>query len=125
MSSMLRASLPYTLALAVIAFLVFNFAVTLPLSSGWAFIAGVLTCGILVPILVDVKGPAVSAEISTQEIPNHEYEETFESLTEKTWQTITEKNALKKRKKFCDTLLRKGWESELVYEAAKKLEKNS
>ncbi|WP_290858567.1 regulatory protein RecX [Flavobacterium sp.] len=60
-----------------------------------------------------------------QEIPNHEYEETFETLTEKTWQTITEKNALKKRKKFCDTLLRKGWESELVYEAVKKLEKNS
>jgi len=60
-----------------------------------------------------------------QEIPSHEYEETFESLTEKTWQTITEKNALKKRKKFCDTLLRKGWESELVYEAVKKLEKNS
>jgi len=60
-----------------------------------------------------------------QEIPSHEYEETFESLTEKTWQTITEKNALKKRKKFCDTLLRKGWESELVYEAVKKLEKNT
>jgi len=60
-----------------------------------------------------------------QEIPSHEYEETFETLTEKTWQAITEKNALKKRKKFCDTLLRKGWESELVYEAVKQLEKNS
>ena len=60
-----------------------------------------------------------------QEIPSHEYEETFETLTEKTWQAITEKNALKKRKKFCDTLLRKGWESELVYEVVKKLEKNS
>ncbi len=60
-----------------------------------------------------------------QEIPSHEYEKTFESLTEKTWQTITEKNALKKRKKFCDTLLRKGWESELVYEVVKKLERNS
>lgn len=73
MSSMLRASLPYTLALAVIAFLVFNLAVTLPLSSGWAFVAGVLTCGILVPILVDVKGPAVSAEISTQESPSSDF----------------------------------------------------
>jgi len=33
-----------------------------------------------------------------------------------------EKNQLKKRKKFCDYLLRKGWESELVYEKVKELE---
>ncbi len=76
----------------------------------------------------ELKQRQISAYLITkglQEIPSHEYEETFETLTEKTWQAITEKNALKKRKKFCDTLLRKGWESELVYEVVKKLEKNS
>lgn len=55
MSSTLRVSLPFTLALAVIAYIAFSFLFTLPLSAAWAFVAGVLTCGILVPILVDVK----------------------------------------------------------------------
>lgn len=75
----------------------------------------------------ELKQRQISSYLITkglQEIPSHEYEETFTTLTQKTWQSITEKNALKKRKKFCDTLLRKGWESELVYEAVKKLEKN-
>ena len=49
-------------------------------------------------------------------IPSDEYEMTFETLAEKHWETITEKNELKKRKKFCDYLLRKGWESELILE---------
>ena len=48
---------------------------------------------------------------------------TFETLAEKHWETTTEKNDLKKRKKFCDYLLRKGWESERVYEKVKELEK--
>jgi regulatory protein len=48
---------------------------------------------------------------------------TFEALAEKIWETIVEKNTLKKRKKFCDTLLRKGWESELIYTKVKELEK--
>lgn len=64
MSSTLRVSLPYTLALAVIAYVVFSFIFTLPLSAAWAFIAGVLACGILVPILVDLKGPANSTDDS-------------------------------------------------------------
>jgi regulatory protein len=57
-----------------------------------------------------------------KEIPIHEYQTTFETLSEKHWETIVEKNAQKKRKKFCDYLLRKGWESELVYEKVKELE---
>lgn len=56
-------------------------------------------------------------------IPPEEYETTFTDLAEKTWESIREKNQLKKRKKFCDTLLRKGWESELVYEKVKMLKK--
>ncbi len=58
-------------------------------------------------------------------IPDEEYEITFAELAQKTWETIPEKNILKKRKKFCDTLLRKGWESDWVYEAVKKLERLS
>ena len=61
---------------------------------------------------------------SLKEIPESEYETTFETLAEKHWDTISEKNTLKKRKKFCDYLLRKGWESELVYGKVKSLEKN-
>lgn len=59
---------------------------------------------------------------SLKEIPETEYETTFKLLAEKNWDAITEKNALKKRKKCCDYLLRKGWESNLVYEKVKQLE---
>jgi len=59
---------------------------------------------------------------SLKEIPLEEYETTFLTLSEKFWDTITEKNPLKKRKKCCDYLLRKGWESDLVYEKVKQLE---
>jgi regulatory protein len=59
---------------------------------------------------------------SLKEIPETEYEATFQTLAEKNWDAITEKNALKKRKKCCDYLLRKGWESDLVYEKVKQLE---
>jgi regulatory protein len=58
-----------------------------------------------------------------KEIPTDEYELTFEALAEKIWETIIERNSVKKRKKFCDTLLRKGWESELIYTKVKELEK--
>lgn len=59
---------------------------------------------------------------SLKEIPATEYEVTFHLLAEKHWDAITEKNALKKRKKCCDYLLRKGWESNWVYEKVKQLE---
>lgn len=59
---------------------------------------------------------------SLKEIPSEEYQMTFDLLSEKYWESITEKNALKKRKKFCDYLLRKGWESDWVYEKVKSLE---
>lgn len=57
-----------------------------------------------------------------KEIDDEEYTTTFHSLSEITWVNITEKNKLKKRKKFCDYLLRKGFESNLVYEKVKELE---
>ncbi|MGO4819907.1 MULTISPECIES: regulatory protein RecX [unclassified Flavobacterium] len=57
-----------------------------------------------------------------KEITPEEYIETFENLAERTWIHIKESNNLKKRKKFCDNLLRKGFESNLVYEKVKELE---
>ncbi len=58
-----------------------------------------------------------------KEIPSDEYQTTFHTLCEKHWESIFENNALKKRKKFCDYLLRKGWESDWIYEKVKELEK--
>ena len=57
------------------------------------------------------------------EIREEEYLDTFDKLTEKHWETIRETNFEKKKKKFCDYLLRKGWESNLVYQKLKELEK--
>jgi regulatory protein len=61
-------------------------------------------------------------EIALKEIIEEEYFNTFESLAQKNWDSIHEKNGLKKRKKFCDFLLRKGFESNLIYEKLKELE---
>ena len=58
-----------------------------------------------------------------KEIPEHEYLNTFEQITLRFWDSLPEKNSLKKRKKFCDYFLRKGWESDWVYEKAMALEK--
>lgn len=64
----------------------------------------------------------VNIKTALKEISDDEYETTFEALAERQWDSITEKNALKRRKKFCDFLLRKGFESNLVYEKVKVLE---
>ena len=54
-----------------------------------------------------------------KEITPDEYFETFEKLALRTWENIRETNTMKKRKKVCDSLLRKGFESALVYEKVK------
>ncbi len=59
-----------------------------------------------------------------KEITPEEYLETFHTLAERNWESIREKNTLKKRKKFCDYMLRRGFESNLVYEKVKELEKS-
>jgi SOS response regulatory protein OraA/RecX len=51
--------------------------------------------------------------ISTKSLPKNT-EETFQNLADR-WKTA-QRDALKRRKKFCDNLLRKGFESNLVYE---------
>lgn len=60
--------------------------------------------------------------MALNEITDEEYFETFEALSQKNWESIRETNSLKKRKKFCDFLLRRGFESHLIYEKVKQLE---
>ena len=60
--------------------------------------------------------------LALKEITTEEYEATFHNLAEQNWESIREINPLKKRKKFCDYVLRKGFESNLVYEKVKELE---
>lgn len=57
-----------------------------------------------------------------KQISEDEYLETFHALADRNWDTISEKNKYKKRTKFCDYMLRKGFESQLVYEKVKQLE---
>ncbi|MFB3386396.1 regulatory protein RecX [Flavobacterium sp. LAR06] len=62
--------------------------------------------------------------LALKEISADEYETTFNNLAERCWSGIQEKNSLKKRKKFCDYMLRRGYESNLVYDKVKDLENN-
>lgn len=57
----LRASLPYTLALAVLAYLVFYWFPDFSLQQELFVVIGVLLAGILIPVLLDVKGSAVAS----------------------------------------------------------------
>ena len=57
-----------------------------------------------------------------KEITSEEYLETFHALADRNWESIRETNVLKKRKKFCDYMLRRGFESNLVYDKVKELE---
>lgn len=54
-----------------------------------------------------------------------EYETTFQTAALKHWNSITETNIYKKRKKFCEFLLRKGFESSRIYELLRKFETQS
>jgi regulatory protein len=57
-----------------------------------------------------------------KEITPEEYLDTFHTLAERHWESIREKDTLKRRKKFCDYMLRRGFESNLVYDKVKELE---
>lgn len=60
--------------------------------------------------------------IALKEISQEEYYSNFDALANRHWESIRESNSLKKRKKFCDFMLRKGFESNLVYEKVRDLE---
>ncbi|AWG20637.1 recombinase RecX [Flavobacterium faecale] len=62
-------------------------------------------------------------KIALKEIEG-EYDANFESWSERFWETLFEKNVMKKRKKFCDYFLRRGFESFLIYDKVKELEDN-
>lgn len=57
-----------------------------------------------------------------KEIPQETYIENFHLLAEKQWDTVLERNLPKKKKKIADYLLRKGWETHLVYDKLNELE---
>ena len=61
-------------------------------------------------------------DLALKEISDTDYLTTLDALAEKRFlQLASEKNLLKKRKKFVDYLLYRGWESFLVYEKVREL----
>jgi regulatory protein len=79
-------------------------------------------------IINELKQRQISApniKCSLTEISDEEYHDTFNKLAQRHWETIRETNVQKKNKKFCDYLLRKGWESNLVYGKMKELSSTS
>ena len=79
-------------------------------------------------IVNELKFRNISSRIITsalKEIPEETYLENFHRLSEKHWNNITERKCPKKNKKFVDFLLRKGYETSLIYEKLKELEVGS
>ena len=72
----LRASLPYTLALAVLAYLGFTFLPVLGFAQEVLVVIGVLLSGVLVPVLMDVKGQAAETPTTTQTVADYKGETT-------------------------------------------------
>ncbi len=66
--------------------------------------------------LRDISAPNIRAAM--QELDAEDYEGRFAEIAQKHWETIAEKHPLKKKKKFTDYLIRKGFESDLVFKAA-------
>jgi regulatory protein len=66
-----------------------------------------------------ISTPNIKSALS--ELNDEEYYDIFDKLSERIWDSTLEKNPLKKRKKCCDYLLRKGWESDLVFEKIQSL----
>ena len=76
-------------------------------------------------IVNELKFRNISSRIITialKEIPEETYLENFHQLAEKHWNNITERKGSKKNKKFLDFLLRKGYETSLIYEKLKELD---
>lgn len=61
-------------------------------------------------------------KLALKEISDEEYAASFDALALRNWNIITISHKQKRRKKFCDYLLRKGYESNLVYEKVTELE---
>ena len=62
-------------------------------------------------------------DLALKEIPQSEYLATFHSLAEKQWELIKESNLNKKKNKFLGYMIRKGYDTNLIYDKLKELEK--
>jgi regulatory protein len=72
-----------------------------------------------VRIVNELKARQISVyNINTalKEIPDNDYYDSFHTLAEKQWESINENNIQKKKKKFFDFMMRKGFETNLIYE---------
>ncbi len=59
---------------------------------------------------------AYNIKIALKEIDTEAYHQTLEELIQKKWNATKETNTYKKKKKVADFVLRKGYESHLIYE---------
>lgn len=78
-----------------------------------------------VRIINELKARNISRyniDAALKEIPLQEYLATFHTLSEKYWESITEKNLNKKKTKFLGYMLRKGYESSLIYDKLGEME---
>ena len=64
---------------------------------------------------------AYNVKTALKEIEDSDYFNTFNTLALKKFDSITESNPYKKKKKLADYLLYRGWESNLVYEKVNEL----
>ena len=75
-------------------------------------------------IIRDLKYKGISKyniESALKEISDADYFATFNDLADKKFNSITESNKNKKRKKIIDYFLYRGWESHLIYEKVNEL----
>lgn len=78
-------------------------------------------------IIIELKYRNISSriiEIALKELPETTYLSNFHALAEKNWENSTERKGPKKTKKFVDFLLRKGYETALIYEKLRELDPN-
>jgi len=77
-------------------------------------------------IVNELKAKGISkynVDRALKEIGEDEYLESFHALAEHQWDVIMERNILKKKKKLSEYLLRKGFESNLVYDKMSVIDK--
>lgn len=76
-------------------------------------------------IISELKSRYISEyniKLALKEISEADYLSTFDTLSEKRFNQLTSENNLqKKRKKFTDYLLYRGWETHLIYERSREL----
>lgn len=78
-------------------------------------------------IVAELKQRKISATIiklALTELDENEYDASFLAIAEKKWESLNEPNIMKKRKKFCDFLLRKGYDSAQVYVVMREIERS-